>query len=136
MAQANLPIQYWGDALLTVTFVLNRVPSKLVSSTPYELWSGRKPNLKDLHPQGSAVYVHDTFHKFGKLGPRGKNCIFIRYSKNSKGYMFIGEDSNRRLTEIESCNITFLENHFSTKDDINKDHHLFEMDDDDETCIS
>ena len=37
MAQANLPITYWGDALLTATYVLNRVPSKSVSTTPYAL---------------------------------------------------------------------------------------------------
>ena len=84
MAQANLPIQYWGDALLTATFVLNRIPSKSVSSTPYELWSGRKPNLNDLYPWRYAVYVHNTSHKFGKLGPQGKKYIFIRYSTNSK----------------------------------------------------
>ncbi|KAJ4744662.1 Gag-Pol polyprotein [Rhynchospora pubera] len=45
MAQASLPISYWGDALLTATYVLNRVPSKSVAATPYELWTGRKPNL-------------------------------------------------------------------------------------------
>ena len=37
MAQTYLPITYWGDALLTTTFVLNRVPSKSVTTTPYEL---------------------------------------------------------------------------------------------------
>ena len=37
IAQANLPISYWGDDLLIVAYALNRVPSKLVSSTPYKL---------------------------------------------------------------------------------------------------
>ena len=37
MAQASLPILFWGDALLTAAFVLNRVPSKSVNTTPYEL---------------------------------------------------------------------------------------------------
>ena len=40
MAHANLPISFWGDALLTAAYILNRVPSKSVSATPYELWSG------------------------------------------------------------------------------------------------
>ena len=38
MAQVNLPISFWGDALLTVAYILNHVPSKLVPTTPYELW--------------------------------------------------------------------------------------------------
>ena len=46
MAQANLPITYWGDALLTATFILNRVPTKSVETTPYELWTHRKPDLR------------------------------------------------------------------------------------------
>ena len=50
MAQANLPISYWGDALSFVAYILNRVPSKSFSSTPYELWTGRKLNLNELHP--------------------------------------------------------------------------------------
>ena len=46
MAQANLPISFWGDALLTANYILNCVPSQSVSSTPYKLWKGKKPNLE------------------------------------------------------------------------------------------
>ena len=85
MAQANLPISYWGDVLLAAAYILNRMPSKSVSSTPYELWTDKKPDLNNLQPWGSIGYVHNTSHRHGKLGPRGKKCIFIRYSKYSKG---------------------------------------------------
>ena len=37
MEHANLPISFWGDALLTATYILNRVPSNSVSETPYDL---------------------------------------------------------------------------------------------------
>ena len=127
MAQANLLIQYWGDALMTVAYILNRVSSKSVSSTPYELWTGRKPDLNWLHPWGSAAYIHDTSQKYGKLGPRGKKCIFIRYSENSKGFVFIGDDFRGRITEIESRDVTFLEDQFPVKDDVDKSHHLYEI---------
>ena len=50
MAQANLPIQYWGDTLIIAAYILNRVSRKSVSLTPYELWTGRKLNLNWLHP--------------------------------------------------------------------------------------
>jgi transposase InsO family protein len=72
MVQANPPITFWGDALLTVVYILNRVPSKSVSSTPYELWNNRKPNLSNLRPWGCVAFVHDMSHQHGKLGPRGK----------------------------------------------------------------
>jgi len=50
MAHANLAISFWGDALLTAAFIINHVPSKSVSTTPYELWHGRKPSLEHLCP--------------------------------------------------------------------------------------
>ena len=78
MAQANLPISFWGDALLTTAYILNRVPSQSVSSTPYELWHDKKPNLEHLRPWGSAGYVHNANHKYGKLGPRARKHTFIR----------------------------------------------------------
>ena len=37
MAHADLPVSFWGDALLTTANILNRVPSKSVLKTPYEL---------------------------------------------------------------------------------------------------
>jgi hypothetical protein len=91
MVQANLPITFWGDALLTAVYILNRVPSKSVSSTRYELWNNRKLNLNNMRPWGCAAFVHDMSHQHGKLGPWGKKSIFIRYSEHSKGYVFIGE---------------------------------------------
>jgi len=50
MAHANLPISFWGDAFLMATYILNRVPSKSVTATPYKLWHGRKPSLDHLRP--------------------------------------------------------------------------------------
>ena len=126
MAQANLPITFWGDALLTATFILNRVPSKSVPTTPYELWTKRKPDLSVLRPWGCAAYVLNTSHPHGKLGARGKKCIFIRYSEHSKGYVFIGEHNSGSLTEFESRDVTFLENDFPQQGDINKDLSFYE----------
>ena len=128
MAQANLPVSYWGDALLFATYILNRVPSKSISSTPYELWTSKRPDLSHLRAWGCAAYVHDSSHRYGKLGPRGKKRIFIRYSEHSKGYVFIGEHTDGGITEIESRDMTFLENDFPTRGEINRDYALYEMD--------
>ena len=94
MAQANLSISFWGDTLLTATYILNREPSKGVSTTPYELWNGRKPRLDHLRPWGSAGYVHNPTHKHGMLGPRATKIVFIRYSAHSKDYSMYGEHPN------------------------------------------
>ena len=41
----KLLLNFWGEALLTVCHVHNRVPSKKIKVSPYELWNERKPNL-------------------------------------------------------------------------------------------
>ena len=129
MAQAHFPITYWGNALLIVTFVLNRVLSKSVTTTPYELWTNRKPDLSSLRPWVYATYVHNSSHKYGKLGLRGKKSIFIRYNEQSKGYVFIGEQEGGNITEFESQDVTFLENDFPKQGQIGKDLLLFETND-------
>ncbi|KAH0648216.1 hypothetical protein KY285_033464 [Solanum tuberosum] len=78
------------------------MPSKSLSSTPYELWNGHKTNLNDLRPWGCATYIKDRFGEFGKLSPKGKKYIFIRYSERSKGYVFIDELEDGSITEIVS----------------------------------
>ena len=45
MSLTDLPLSFWGYALETTAFTLNRAPSKSVETTPYELWFGKKPKL-------------------------------------------------------------------------------------------
>ncbi|KAK8635015.1 hypothetical protein V6N13_022893 [Hibiscus sabdariffa] len=45
MSHTDLPTSFWGYALETAAFTLNRVPSKSVQKTPHEMWTGRRPNI-------------------------------------------------------------------------------------------
>ena len=44
----DLPLSFWGYALETAAFMLNRAPSKSVETTPYELWFGRNQSCRFL----------------------------------------------------------------------------------------
>ena len=112
---------------MTANYILNLVPSKSISSTPYELWTGKKPDLNNLRPWGSTGYVHNTSHRYRKLGPRGKKCIFIRYSKHSKGYVLIGEQPNGSMTELESRDVDFTESEFLNIGEVENNLTLYEM---------
>ena len=129
MAQAKLPISFWGNALMIMAYILNRVPSKSVPSTLYEVWKGVTPDLNVMHPWGCAAYVHNVSHEYGKFGPKGKKCIFIRYSNSSKGYIFLGEDINGSVIEIESRDVVFLEKDFLGRGEMDRDTHFYEMED-------
>ena len=49
ISHSSLPNSLRGEALKTAVYILNRVPSKAVNKTPYELWTGKKPSIRHLH---------------------------------------------------------------------------------------
>ena len=89
--------------------------------------NGIRPNLGYFYPLVCATYIHNTSYKYEKLDPRGQKCIFIRYSEYSKGYVFIGEKAEGRVTKIESRDVVFLEEVFSKTGRVKQDFQLYEM---------
>jgi hypothetical protein len=72
MSLTDLPLSFWGHALETAAFTLNRAPSKSIETTPYELWFGNKPKLSFLKVSGCDVYVKKL--QPDKLEPKAKNA--------------------------------------------------------------
>ena len=79
MSLTDLPLSFWGYALETAAFTLNRAPSKSIEMTLYELWFGRNLSCRFLE-FGNATLMSD------KLEPKAEKCIFIRYPKATIGY--------------------------------------------------
>ena len=47
--QANLPLKFWEDCVLTATYLINRLPSPLLQNlTPYEKLLGHPPTYNHL----------------------------------------------------------------------------------------
>jgi hypothetical protein len=64
---SGLSKSWWGQAILTACFVLNRVPSSKGEITPYKGWKGTKPALGFLHALGCLAKVNVTTCKKRKL---------------------------------------------------------------------
>ena len=86
MSQSDLLISFWGYALETVAFLLNRIPSKSVQKTPYEIWTRKPPSLSFLKIWGCEAYVKRQISE--KLAPKSDKCLFVGYPKETKGYYF------------------------------------------------
>ena len=52
MSLTDLSLSFWGYALETVAFTLDRTPSKSVETMSYEHWFGKKPKLSFLNVWG------------------------------------------------------------------------------------
>src|SRR5512133_3800357 len=86
MSLTDLPLSFWGYALETAAFTLNRAPSKSVEMTPYELWFSKKQKLSFLKVWGCDAYVKKL--QPDKLEPKSEKCVFIGYPKETVGYTF------------------------------------------------
>ena len=108
LSSSNLPKSLWAEALKTTMYILNRVPTKAVPKTPFELWKGWKPSLRHMRVWGcpSEVRIYNPQEK--KLDLRTINGYFIGYAERSKGYRFYCPSHSTRI--VESRNAKFLEN--------------------------
>jgi hypothetical protein len=83
---SGLSNSWWGEAILTAYFLLNRVPSSKGNITPYEGWKCRNPTLEFLGPWGCLAKVNVSAYKKQKLGPKTVDCIFLGYAQHSVAY--------------------------------------------------
>ena len=72
MFLTNLPLKFWGYALETAAFTLNRAPSKSVETTLYEPWFGKKHKLSFLKVWGCDAYVKKF--ELDKLKPNRRSA--------------------------------------------------------------
>jgi hypothetical protein len=57
----GMPAEFWGEAVSTAVFVLNRCPTKaLKGQMSFEAWHGRKPNVAFLRTFGCVGHVKTT----------------------------------------------------------------------------
>ena len=86
MSKLDLPLSFWGYALETTAFTLNRVPSKSVDKTLHEMWTGKSPSLSYLKIWGCEAFVNRLMSD--KLTPKSHKWIFLGYPRESLGYSF------------------------------------------------
>ena len=117
LSYSGLKSSFWGEAILTANYILNRVPSKRSRQSPYELWFKRKPSLDHLRVWGCRAVVRLTEPKRKTLGDKGVECIFIGYAHNSTAYRFFVIEPNHAIsvnTVIESRDAIFDETRFTS----------------------
>ncbi|GJW10178.1 retrotransposon protein, putative, ty1-copia subclass [Tanacetum coccineum] len=79
-------------ALETAAHILNLVPTKKVSKTPFEMWKGKRPSLGHIKIWGCEVFVRREAQD--KLEARSEKCLFVGYPKESFGYLFYKPKDN------------------------------------------
>ena len=78
---SGLPKSLWTYALRNSDYTRNRCYQKRTGSTPYEMFLGKRPNLKNMVPFGTPCYVLEENTK--KLDDRSQMGHFIGHDRES-----------------------------------------------------
>jgi hypothetical protein len=90
-----MPLKYWDESFLTVVFLINRLPSKVINNTtPYERLHGSPPDYTFLRSFGCAVWPNLRPYNSQKLQFRSKRCVFLGYS-NLQGFKCLDPSEGR-----------------------------------------
>ncbi|KAD0786919.1 hypothetical protein E3N88_43719 [Mikania micrantha] len=118
--EANLPIKFWGECVLTATYIINRVPSKVLNNkTPYEVLLGKIPSYDHMKVFGCLAYYWNNDTKGDKFEPRGKRGVFLGYPHGTKGYKVYDIEQKKMII---SRHVQFVEESFPFRDDnLNKE---------------
>lgn len=96
MFQSSLPKKFWPYSLLTTTWMINRLPSRVLDwKSPYEILFGVAPDLSILRPFGCLVYAVNVTPHRGKFVSRSNKCIFLGYDPAYKGYLLYDLHSHK-----------------------------------------
>ncbi|KAL1198055.1 Retrovirus-related Pol polyprotein from transposon RE1 [Cardamine amara subsp. amara] len=75
--QSSLPLEFWGECILTAAYLINRTPTPLLKGkTPFDILYGRAPPLQHLRVFGSLCYAHNKDHRGDKFASRSIKCVF------------------------------------------------------------
>ena len=117
--QGNVSKSYWGEAILTVTYMINRIPSQVLDNkSPIEILKSFYPHFRTsngltLKVFGCTTFVHVHSQHRDKLDPQAIKYVFLGYSSTQKGYKCYNPSIRKFYI---SANVTFTKNkHFFPK---------------------
>ena len=117
LATTSLPLKFWLYAFHTTTYVINRLPTKVLQfQSPFQVLFNKIPNYHHLKVFGCLGYPYLHPYNKHKLCYCSSPCVFLGYSPTHKGYMCF--DSNSNCTYI-TRHVKFHETKFPFQQTVN-----------------
>lgn len=110
--QAQIPLKYWGDCILTATYLINRLPTQVLSAkSPFECFHGHSPSLDHIRTMGCLCYA-TTPNYSDKFSSKSIHAVFMGYSHTQKGYKLLNLETG---TFLVNRDVIFKEHIFPFK---------------------
>ena len=91
LLSSTLPQRFWGEAMVTAVYQINRrtTSSNENGKTPYELWTGKKPDVSGMKVFGCNAYVHIPKEKRKVWSKKAEKLKFVGYQEGTRNYRFV-----------------------------------------------
>lgn len=106
---ANMSNSFWTDALLHTVYLKNRIPHNTITISPYEKYTGIKPDLSHLRVFGSQVIIKNQGHRPGKLNKHVTIGTFLCFGGNKCNIIFYNNTTHQ--TQL-AHHLEFDETHY------------------------
>jgi dUTP pyrophosphatase len=85
---ANLGPEYWSWALIHAVYLKNRLPHRSIPTTPYQEYTGRRPDAKYLRIFGCPIITKLSGKRPAKLDSHTATGIFLGYTATDKNVYY------------------------------------------------
>jgi hypothetical protein len=86
MKAKGMSTEFWGEAVSTALFILNRAPTNLKGMTLFEAWFERKLDVSFLMMFGCIGHVKKMKANLTKLEDRSTPMVLLGYEEGSNAY--------------------------------------------------
>ena len=105
-----MPLKYWWEACFTSTFLINRLPTKVLNFlSPVQKLFHKNFDFSLLKCFGCACFPFLRPYRNKKFSFHSEKCVFIGYSPHHKGYRCLSLTSGKTYI---SSNVIFHETSF------------------------
>jgi len=78
--RAHLPLDFWGECVLTTTYLINRTPYAVLQwKTPYEILFQVQPSYDQMRMCWPLCYISNLQRPKHKFASKSHKCVFIGY---------------------------------------------------------
>ena len=92
---SELGPEYWSYALVQAVYVKNRLYHSSTKLTPFQGFTGKRPDLSKLRIFGSRVYARKSGNRAAKLDNHTAEGIFLCFSATDNNVYFIDDATGR-----------------------------------------